>query len=311
MKINWIFIAIATSTTAIAEDKPLPADVQKAIQALDAARNDAKSKYDLAITAARMKASKAIDALVVAQTKAGNLDNAVKIKSYKDRVIASGSVAILASDKPQPQVDSATKSAETPTRPANADGKTGEARPDSQPQNGIAIDLMPKISIERDTIAGSWTMDGTTLVGTGGSYLSIPVNAGTSYDFSFDFQTDSTLISAICSSGERMFQVGLKGWSHKLCGIRWIDGVDMDKNPTSTNFPLSSDQRYNAVIQVRPGSVRLLIDAKEVFVYNTDFKNLSDQSGKSFKPGQLGLFVNKHTCRFFAITLTKVGGGKP
>lgn len=174
------------------------------------------------------------------------------------------------------------------------------------PATGKMIDLLPMIDTKNDGISGSWQKQGNVLRGIEGSSLSLPYEPPDEYDIKIDFYTDSTLISVLCWKGDRSFQVGMKGWNHNLCGIRWIDGKDLNENDSMTIYPLASDRRHHATIFIRNDRIGLKIEDDMVFIHPVDYSKLSDLSGIAWRKRQLGLFVYKHLASIFKLQVIEV-----
>ena len=100
----------------------------------------------------------------------------------------------------------------------------------------------------------------------------------------------------------------MKGWSHTICGLRWIDGADMNSNPTTTNFPMNNETRYACEVRVRNDRFTALIDGKTILDYKTDYKNIADLTGYRIGTGMLGLFVNKHSMTVYKLEVKEVTG---
>lgn len=74
-----LLVTVAFTADASTE-KPLAADIQKELDARDAEIARAQSAFDAAVAKANATASKKMDALMKAKTKAGDLEGAMAAK---------------------------------------------------------------------------------------------------------------------------------------------------------------------------------------------------------------------------------------
>jgi len=88
MKTLICLLSLLAPLLVIAEDAKMPADAQKIIDKYDKAIAEAKKVYDAAVAKARDQALKELKPIQTAETKKGNLENALLVKGKIEELTA-------------------------------------------------------------------------------------------------------------------------------------------------------------------------------------------------------------------------------
>jgi hypothetical protein len=174
------------------------------------------------------------------------------------------------------------------------------------------VNLLALVKPARDAVAGVWNVQKGALVSDEGacSRVMVPYEVPDEYDLRVDFTrvTGASTVGILLSKNGRDFVVET-GWPSGQTGFAYVDGLHIDANPTGTKFPIVSGRRYSFVVQVRNGSLRLLVDGKPIISWKTDYKNVTPHTGWALSnkkcPG-FGSYASSTV--FHAVELTEVSG---
>ncbi|MCX6850558.1 MAG: lectin-like protein [Verrucomicrobia bacterium] len=145
-------------------------------------------------------------------------------------------------------------------------------------------DLLANVDVARDTILGEWQKTSAGLaIETGPAPRVWPIEFKASAPEEYDFEIDFTLpsgeqdVSQILPVPGHWFTARMT--SHGCYLGQFLDGkADRDPDRTEArnlDFKMEADHRYRSRVEVRRGSVRLMIDDKEVVAFRGDFKRLT------------------------------------
>ncbi len=119
------------------------------------------------------------------------------------------------------------------------------------------VDLLKEVDPARDQVAGKWTRSGNTISvdpGQTTARLVLPAIVEGSYDLMVQFtrragDNDVNVVMPVGSHSCVLMLSGFHGW---ISGIRYIDGKDVENNPTARRpGNLVNNRRYDMLIGVR------------------------------------------------------------
>ena len=192
-----------------------------------------------------------------------------------------------------------------------ATGRAKDNHKGDSGRKGKLVDLLKLIDPKRDRMAGVWHWNKENkniLMGAAESTLQIPYMPPSEYDVIMEFESDSTQIAVVVWKAKHRFWWSFKGWCHELCGLAWVDGKNLNNNPTTVVHPLKNGVKYVTEVRIRDKSVTGFIDGKKIVRYNTNYQNLSDESSYGFKDGFLGLYLHKHFTKIYRLQVREVTG---
>jgi len=145
--------------------------------------------------------------------------------------------------------------------------------------------LLETIQPDRDSVAGVWRKSGRELTnypGAGGR-LSIPFQPPSEYDVRIVFtrRQGEHSVGALLTHGGRQCTFELDAWEQHLAGFQNIHGQSLRSNDNPTrreNEALENGKRYSLILEVRRGSIRALLDGREVSCYEGDGSGLDVDS---------------------------------
>ena len=96
------------------------------------------------------------------------------------------------------------------------------------------IHVLDSLDLDKDVKKGVCTKQGEALVGMAQSVLETGIKLPEEYDIVWEFESQSTAVNLLLVSpiGKR-FEYTVKGWSHRLTGIRNVDGKEANENEFS------------------------------------------------------------------------------
>jgi serine/threonine protein kinase len=180
--------------------------------------------------------------------------------------------------KPTPDTTTDTAGQPKPTTPS--------ARPSEHNLTG-PVNLLALVDAKRDAIKGAWEMRAQELVlkrTQGPQLLAFRHTPPEEYDFEIEFTLKEGIreASQFFPLNDRAIQwkMGNGGSNPTLFGFGpELDAVKIDaprrQEAVVTRPRLLSGQRYRSLVEVRKGSLRALIDGREVLKWSGDFKRLS------------------------------------
>jgi serine/threonine protein kinase len=196
---------------------------------------------------------------------------------------ATSPVALNQSTRPQPTVNDKVE------QPARKTEEPQATKPVPHPTKPVEpakmsdtwVSLMDAIDPDRDAVAGVWKKHQGELInypGQGGR-LAVPFEAVESYDLRVVFTRRQGInsVGAIVTMGKGRCTFELDAWGIHLSGFQNVNGNDLRHNDNPTrreNLGLENDRQYTLVLEVRPRSMRALLDNVEVSRYEGDGSDL-------------------------------------
>lgn len=165
-----------------------------------------------------------------------------------------------------------------------------------------AIDLLPLIDPQIDTVKGEWRFTKDGLLGDLDSYcrIEIPYKPPEEYDFRIEFtnagKSGSQFLSREGHDFTWRFFVNSKN-GPDIFGFSTVKGLNIFDNPTRTQFkPPELSGRHVSLVEVRKDVVRGYFDGKLVVEWKTDYSDLSTPAQYGLRtPGVLGIGCQART----------------
>jgi WD40 repeat protein len=173
-----------------------------------------------------------------------------------------------------------------------------------------SVDLLPLINPARDTIRGTWRMEGRRLISepSGNGCLRLLYEPPEEYDFRVAF----TRQNSKCSTSQFFLHQGNPGsWdvSPPLVGFSLVNGMAASDNATKGYFPVVDGTKYLSVVQVRRDGVRGWIGRQRVSEWVPSMGPLSTRGDWAMDiPGILGLANCDTLTTFDSIQVLEVTG---
>jgi predicted esterase len=178
-----------------------------------------------------------------------------------------------------------------------------------------AIDLLEKVDPAKDAIAGTWALEGKTLISPSTEFarLQVPIAVPEEYDLEVvaqrsDAGKPDTLVIGLVGGGAQ-FMVGLDGNTGTKSGLDAIDGKRFVENETTRDGALlSADKPSTILVAVRKDRVTVSVDGKAVLEWKADYSRVSVRSAWAIRDGKT-LFLGSTKCgyRFTKWVLQPVG----
>lgn len=174
--------------------------------------------------------------------------------------------------------------------------------------------LLPAIVPSQAGVGGSWRKSGDelTVSAAPSARLALPVAPRGEYDLraSFTRRSGHDSIGLIVVQGGRQVVFEVDAWGSHLAGFQNISGRSIKENPTRReNYTLQNGRRYTMTVEVRKGTIRGLLDGKEVANYATQGADLSLPDLWSLPDrGQLGLVAWQADTTFHTVETRLVSG---
>ncbi len=199
----------------------------------------------------------------------------------------------------------------------------GSTKPAAVPLTS-PVNLLALVDVKRDAVKGKWEMKPEGLVlnlSSGTQLLSLNHTAPEEYDFEIEFTLKEGTKEAgqilHLPTGSILWKMGLGGGdSTPFCFGPNLDEKDAMKDATRSEAlvrrpRLSTGQRYRSVVEVRRGSLRALIDGKEILKWTGDPKRLSNKKEFALpNAAHLGLASYSTAMTFHKAELRPVAAGK-
>ena len=191
----------------------------------------------------------------------------------------------------------------------------------ASPPMARSIDLLPLVDLQRDAGVGTWkrVADGVACENpAGANVLQLPYEPPEEYDFEIDFTTTGSglNVNQYVAAGGRMFawKLNTHNVAPPLYGFELLDGkFSKDFKEAATQIPeaIKDGQRYRSTVEVRRGSLRTLLDGRELVKWTGDFKRFSMESVTPMKyAGRIGIGSWRRSVTFHAVTPGKSRAGK-
>ncbi|MBI3856520.1 MAG: hypothetical protein HY293_12605, partial [Planctomycetes bacterium] len=181
---------------------------------------------------------------------------------------------------------------------------------------GAAIDLLENLDPARDAVAGTWKVEGKTLVTPAADFSRLQVAAALPAEYDLEVVAQraaadkpDTLVIGLVGGGAQ-FMVGLDGNMGSKSGLDAIDGKRFVENETTRDGAVfSADKPSTILCSVRKDRVTVSVDGKVLLDWKAEFPRLSLRTAWATRdPKFLFLGSNKCVYRVTKWTLHPVGG---
>ncbi len=181
------------------------------------------------------------------------------------------------------------------------------------------LDVLPLVDVSRDAGVGNWkrVSDGIACENpAGANVLQLPYEPPEEYDFEIEFTTTGAGLNVnqyVAASGQMFaWKLNSHNVNPPLYGFELLDGKFAKENKeAATQIPdaIKDGQRYRSTVEVRRGSLRTLLDGKELVKWTGDFKRLSLEPATPMKhPGRIGIGSWRRPVTFHSVTVREVSG---
>lgn len=179
------------------------------------------------------------------------------------------------------------------------------------------IDLLPHVDLQRDIGAGNWKLvsDGVACENpAGANVLQLPYEPPEEYDFEIEFTPTGgeKNVNQYLAANGRMFtwKLNSHGVNPPLYGFELLDGKfakDLKEAAIQIAEPIQDGRRYRSTVEVRRGSLRTLLDGKELVHWSGEFNRLSMENSTPMRyPGRLGIGSWRRSATFHAVRVREV-----
>jgi class 3 adenylate cyclase len=238
----------------------------------------------------------------------------------KDNIdtVSAGSETLPIQLPPTTSPSSTPSTSSTSSTPSTPSTSSTSSTPD-------AINLLPLIDIDRDTIRGNWTRtpDGSLRCEAAGmsepfaittdspsaARIALPLTPDQiprEYDFNVSFTRNDgqASIALIFTAGQGTAVFEVDAWGRNLGGIQTVGGRNMQAYPENTfTQRFEPGKRYNLSLQVRKDKLNMLVDGKEMASIPSDGSDLSLQFWAMKKENPLGIGAFKSSATFHSIQI--------
>jgi formylglycine-generating enzyme required for sulfatase activity len=161
----------------------------------------------------------------------------------------------------------------------------------------LTEDLLKRISLEQNTVRGSWRFDGTALVSpaTELALLQIPVTPAENYILRATVEATSIAdcLSLGLTTGSTQVTVVCNGWRNTTSGLQLVDGHLVPDNETETGPVLLAGKPNEIVCRVTRGRVEVTCNGKLAVNWSGDFNRLA--AGPDWEPpNKRQLYLGTH-----------------
>lgn len=163
-------------------------------------------------------------------------------------------------------------------------------------------------------VVGHWRMAGGALTvnAVTGGRLGLPIRPQGEYDLraTFTRRTGQHSIGLVVVQNGRQVVFEVDAWGRHLAGFQNLNGRSIEQNPTRREgFTLQNGRQYTMTVEVRRGSLRGLLDGREVAAYRTDGSDVSLPDLWAMPdPRQLGLVAWESETTFHNVEFRNVSG---
>jgi len=144
-----------------------------------------------------------------------------------------------------------------------------------------AINLLPLIDLQKDAVAGVWTIENGELVSNRDNYarIEMPYQPPDEYDYRIEFSApgrNKTGPVQLLSKVGREFRWQCFMSNGKSCAFESVGGKTIHESPARAEMPLilQNDRRYVSLVEVRNGVVRGYLDGKLCVEWKTDYADM-------------------------------------
>lgn len=184
--------------------------------------------------------------------------------------------------------------------------------PPEDPWKG-ALDLLPRVDLEKDVVSGKWTdKDGSFWNYEGRpSRLMLPYRPPGEYDVRLEFlrRGANFCVDLILTKSGNPFALVLD--RHGVSGFEKILGHDFSDNGSSirTGIPLEDGRTYTALVEVRHSGVAAYLGGEPIARWKTDYSDLSmNPQWQLTDPAALGVGAWEGTLILRRIQVREVTG---
>jgi poly(3-hydroxybutyrate) depolymerase len=181
---------------------------------------------------------------------------------------------------------------------------------------GSAVDLLELVDPARDAVAGTWRVEGKTLVSPQSDFARLQVATAVPAEYDLEVvaqrsggEKADTLVIGLVGGGAQ-FMVGLDGNTGTKSGLDAIDGKRFVENETTRDGSVfSADKPGTILCSVRKDRVTVSVDGKVVLDWKAEFPRLSLRPAWATRDAKL-LFLGSNKCayRITKWLLRPVGG---
>ena len=182
-----------------------------------------------------------------------------------------------------------------------------------------AVDLLPLVNLRRDAGVGTWKQvaDGIACENpAGANVLQLPYEPPVEYDLEIEFTPTANGMNVnhyLAAQGSMFaWKLHAHGRTPPLYGFELLDGKyckDFAEAAVQLDLPLKVGQRYRSVVEVRQGSLRTLLDGKQLVHWTGDFKRFSvEESTPMQHLGRIGIGSWKRAVTFHSVRVREISG---
>lgn len=178
------------------------------------------------------------------------------------------------------------------------------------------VNVLKQIDVERDAVKGEWSLENGVLSSKYADReqtLQLPAHPGNCYDFHAEFvsQTQKGDTGIILPHSSQQVWLSLSGWDNTGVGLSLIDGKMAVDNPTWAGHTTERNVRHDILVQVRPKSIRALLDGVEIVHFKFTEPNFSLLSYLRIRDKQaLGIGCWFQSVQFHTIEFTEFNPAK-
>ena len=173
------------------------------------------------------------------------------------------------------------------------------------------INLVPLITPDKNTVAGTFTVEKTDVIssGKGEERLEIPYEVPEEYDFQISFtKTGTNCVVQILSCNGHPFI-----WVMSASGMftfHYVKGSGIGANKTTVKVAgIKDNRRYTSLIKVRKNGAQAFLDGKLISKWDTDFSDVAEQGFWALRNKKvLGVGTGASKVTFHSIEVREVTG---
>jgi hypothetical protein len=175
------------------------------------------------------------------------------------------------------------------------------------------VNLLKLADTKRDAVHGTWQLRNGELICTSAEHhcrFEFPYEPPEEYDFQVAFARleGHDCVLQLCAVGEHRFMWLMDGHTNKM-GFDYIDGKDIDTNPTGLPYRLQNGQRYVSLVKVRKNGVQAFLDGRLVDQWKTDYKDMSSPDQYALHNLRtLGVAAWESPTIFYSAKVTEITG---
>ncbi len=179
------------------------------------------------------------------------------------------------------------------------------------------LDLLTLVDLKRDAGVGNWRQVAGGIAGdnpAGASVLQLPYEPPDEYDLEVEFTPTAPGMNVnhyLAAQGATFaWKLNAHGRTPPLYGLELLDGKLMPQRSEGTtpfDVALQVGQRYRSTVEVRKGTIKGLLDGREIMQWTGDFKRLSMERVTPMPfPGRLGIGSWRRAVTFHKVTVREI-----